>query len=200
MVAEAVPAVYGTIILRLEGDLSLLAAISANNGEELALGCAVTLTAALITAVTATNGLIFKALLLVECLLTGGENKIVATIFAFQCFILEFHVTNPLTFFLNHLFKATAASRKETPAEIRGIAPHQTAISTCVPRFGSRLPETNDKSASILSPAESMLIFNTEMPSSCCVVIILRPTLIDAMLIVKSIQPSPLSCCAYKSL
>lgn len=104
MVAEAVPAVYGTIILRLEGDLSLLAAISANNGEELALGPAVTLTAALITAVTAANRLVFKALLLVKCLFTGGENKVVATIFAFQCLILEFHVTNPLTFFLNHLF------------------------------------------------------------------------------------------------
>lgn len=83
MVGEAVPAIYRTIILRLEGDLSLLAAISANHGEEFTRGYAVTLTAALVTAVTAANRLVFKALLLVECLLTGGENKIVATIFAF---------------------------------------------------------------------------------------------------------------------
>lgn len=83
MVAEAVAAVNRTIILRLEGDLSLLAAISANNSEELTLCNAIALTTTLITAVTATNGLILKALLLVECLLTSGENKVVATIFAF---------------------------------------------------------------------------------------------------------------------
>ena len=83
MVAEAVAAVNRTIILRLEGDLSLLAAISANNSEELTLCNAIALATTLITAVTAANGLILKALLLVECLLTSGENKVVATIFAF---------------------------------------------------------------------------------------------------------------------
>ena len=83
MVAEAVAAVNRTIILRLEGDLSLLAAISANNSEELTLCNAIALATTLITAVTAANGLILEALLLVECLLTSGENKVVATIFAF---------------------------------------------------------------------------------------------------------------------
>ncbi len=84
MVAEAVTAVNRTIILRLEGDLSLLAAVSANNSEELTLrSAAITLATTLVAAVTAANGLILEALLLVECLLTSGENEVVATIFAF---------------------------------------------------------------------------------------------------------------------
>jgi len=80
---ETVTAVNRTVILRLEGHLGLLAAVSASNLEHLALLTAITAAAALVAAVTAACRLILETLLGIEFLLTGGESELLATLFAY---------------------------------------------------------------------------------------------------------------------
>ena len=83
MLVEAVTAVNRTVILRLEGHLGLLAAVSASDLEHLALLTAITAAAALVAAVTAACRLILEPLLGIEFLLTGGESELLATLFAY---------------------------------------------------------------------------------------------------------------------
>ena len=78
--SEALAAEHGTVGLGLEGNLSLAAATGAGSGEELT-GSAGSVLAG-VTASLAALGLILEAALCVESLLTGGENELVAALFA----------------------------------------------------------------------------------------------------------------------
>ena len=83
MLVEAITAVDRTVILRLEGHLGLLAAVSASDLEHLALLTAIAAAAALVAAITAACRLILEPLLSIEFLLTGGESELLATLFAY---------------------------------------------------------------------------------------------------------------------
>ena len=78
--SEALAAEHGTVGLGLEGNLSLAAATGAGSGEELT-GSAGSVLAS-VTASLAALGLVLEAALSVEFLLTGGENELVAALFA----------------------------------------------------------------------------------------------------------------------
>ena len=78
--SEALAAENGTVGLGLEGNLCLAAAACAGSGEELTGTTSVVLTS--IAAGLAALGLILEAALCVELLLTGGENELVAALFA----------------------------------------------------------------------------------------------------------------------
>jgi hypothetical protein len=80
---EALAAVDGTVVVRLEGNLALLAAVGADSVEHLTGGSLLTaLCLAGIAAITASLGLVGKALLGVELLLAGGENEFASAILA----------------------------------------------------------------------------------------------------------------------
>ena len=83
MLVEAVTAINRTVVLRLEGHLGLLAAVSAGDLEHLALLTAITAATALVAAVTAACRLVLETLLGIEFLLTGGESELLATLFAY---------------------------------------------------------------------------------------------------------------------
>jgi len=78
--SEALAAIHGTVGLGLEGDLGLAAAARAGSGEEFT-GAAGGVLAG-VTAGLAALGLILETALSVEFLLTGGEHKFVAALFA----------------------------------------------------------------------------------------------------------------------
>ncbi len=94
---EALTAVNRTVVLRLERNLRLLAAISANNFVHLALLTALASLTTLSAAVRAAGRLILEAFLSIKSLLTSGEREFLATLFACQCLVLKFHCSNPLT-------------------------------------------------------------------------------------------------------
>jgi hypothetical protein len=79
--SEALAAVYGTVGLGLEGNLSLAAATGAGSSEEFTGATGVVL--ASIAAGLAALGLVLEATLSVEFLLAGSENEFVAALFAF---------------------------------------------------------------------------------------------------------------------
>ena len=78
--SEALAAENGTVGLGLEGNLCFAAAASAGSSEEFtgAAGCVL----AGITALLASLGLVLETALSVESLLTSGEHKLIAAIFA----------------------------------------------------------------------------------------------------------------------
>ena len=78
--SEALAAENGTVGLGLEGHLSLAATTAAGSGEELTGTTSIVL--ASVTASLAALGLVLEAALCVEFLLTGGENELVAALFA----------------------------------------------------------------------------------------------------------------------
>ena len=78
--SEALAAEHGTVGLGLEGNLRLATATSAGSGEELTGATGSVL--ASVTAGLAALGLVLEAALCVELLLTGGENELVAALFA----------------------------------------------------------------------------------------------------------------------
>ena len=78
--SEALAAVYGTVGLRLKGNLCLTAATGASSSEELTGATGAVL--ASVTACLAALGLVLEATLCVELLLTGGEHELVAALFA----------------------------------------------------------------------------------------------------------------------
>ena len=82
---EALAAVDGTILAGSEGNLSGLAAVSADGIVHLT-GSAGSGAGSLagLTAGLAAGGLVLEALLGVEFLFTGGEHKFSATVFAYQ--------------------------------------------------------------------------------------------------------------------
>ena len=93
---EAVTTINRAVVLRLERNLCFLAALRANNRVHLTLLSAITIPAALVTAVPATGRLVLKPLLGIEFLLTCTENKFLAAILAYQRLVFESHENNPL--------------------------------------------------------------------------------------------------------
>ena len=89
MRSEAIAAVHGLIATRLEGNLGLLTAVSADRGEHLTLraGIAV-LSAEGRTALRATARLVLEALLSVESLLRGAEDELLVAIATNEGFVL----------------------------------------------------------------------------------------------------------------
>jgi hypothetical protein len=96
-VLEALAAVDGTIVVGLEGNLALLATVSAYSVEHLASGSLATACLARLTALTASLGLIGEALLSVEFLLAGRENELLSAILADQC-LVSVHVIPSILF------------------------------------------------------------------------------------------------------
>ena len=89
MISEAVAAVHGLVAARLEGNLSLLAAISANRGVHLTLRTSVAiLSAERRTALRAAARLILEAFLRIESLLGSSEHEFFAAVTASEGFIL----------------------------------------------------------------------------------------------------------------
>ena len=87
---EAITAVHGLIAARLEGNLSLLAAISADRREHLALraGGSTILRAERRTALRATARLVLEALLSIERLLRRAEDELLVAIATNEGFVL----------------------------------------------------------------------------------------------------------------
>ena len=81
-VLEALAAVDGTVVVRLERNLALLAAVGAGSVEHLAGRSLTALSLAGVAAITASLGLVGEALLGVELLLAGGENEFASAILA----------------------------------------------------------------------------------------------------------------------
>ena len=81
-VLEALAAVDGTVVVRLEGNLALLAAVGAGSVEHLAGGSLTALSLTGVAAITASLRLVGEALLGVELLLAGGENEFASAILA----------------------------------------------------------------------------------------------------------------------
>ena len=79
--SKALAAVHRAIGFGLKGNLRLAAAGSTDSGKELA-GTAGSVLAS-VTAGLAALGLVLEAALSVEFLLTGGENKLIAALFAY---------------------------------------------------------------------------------------------------------------------
>ena len=81
-VLEALAAVNGTIVVRLERNLALLTAVSAGSVKHLAGRSLTALSLTGVAAITASLGLVGEALLGVELLLAGGENEFASAILA----------------------------------------------------------------------------------------------------------------------
>ena len=79
---EALTAVDWAILAGLKGNLGFLAASGANGCEHLSLGSGIVFTG--VAAGLAPLGLIYKASLGIEFLLTSSENKLIAALFALK--------------------------------------------------------------------------------------------------------------------
>ena len=89
MVREAVAAVDGLVAARLEGNLGLLAAVSADRGEHLALRTGIAVGGAERgTALRAAARLVLEALLGIELLLGSREDEFLAAVAANEGFVL----------------------------------------------------------------------------------------------------------------
>ena len=94
----ALAAVYRLAIGRIEGNLALLTAISANSVKHLSATTSRVLSD--VAACLASLGLVLEALLCIELLLTGSEHEVVAAILAFQRFVLKHF---PLPFWIKKI-------------------------------------------------------------------------------------------------
>lgn len=89
MRSEAIAAVHGLIAARLEGNLGLLAAVSTDRSEHLALRAGVAiLSAERSTALRAAARLVLEALLSIERLLRRAEDELLVAIAANEGFVL----------------------------------------------------------------------------------------------------------------
>ena len=93
---EALAAVNGAILPRLEGHLRLSAAIGANGIVHFARAAIVARRLMGLTALTAAGGLILEALFSVEFLLSGCEHEFLATVTAHQRLVLIHVICDPL--------------------------------------------------------------------------------------------------------
>ena len=85
--SEALAAVYGAVLLRLERNLGGLSAFRTDGIIHLA-GCAGSAAGlASLTAGLATGRLVLESLFGIELLFTGGENELSAAVFAYQRFV-----------------------------------------------------------------------------------------------------------------
>ena len=100
-VLEALAAVNGAIVVRLEGNLALLTALCANSGEHLAGASLATACLTSGAAVTASLGLVGEALLSIKFLLSGSESEFLSAFLADEC-LVSVHVI-PLILFVHFL-------------------------------------------------------------------------------------------------
>ena len=92
---EALAAVYGTILSRLEGNLSGLSAFGADGIVHLARTAGSTAGFTGLTASLAAGGLILESFFGIEFLFTGSENELSATVFAYQRFVFVHDLEPP---------------------------------------------------------------------------------------------------------
>ena len=95
-VAEALAAVYRTILAGLERNLAGVAALGANCVEHLTGITLATVSLKLSAALAASLGLMLKALLCVKLLRAGGEYEFLIAVFADQCLVCVHSI--PLSF------------------------------------------------------------------------------------------------------
>ena len=86
-VLEALAAIHGAVIVRLEGNLARLAAVGAHSVKHLAAATLPTACLAGRTAVTASLGLVLKALLGVKLLLAGSKHEFPSAVLADQSLV-----------------------------------------------------------------------------------------------------------------
>lgn len=89
---KALAAVYGSVVVGLERNLCLFAAVCANCSEHLAvrLGCILTV----VTASLASLRLILESLFGIKFLLTCGKDEILTAILAFKGLVFEHFATS----------------------------------------------------------------------------------------------------------
>ena len=87
MVLEAIAAVDGAVVSRLERDLGGCPALRADRVKHLTVIAAGGLTAC--TAVLAANGFVLESLLRVKLLLAGRKDEFLTAILAYQCLVFE---------------------------------------------------------------------------------------------------------------
>ena len=86
---EAIAAVHGLIATRLEGNLGLLAAVSADRGEHLALRTGIAIgSAESSAALRAAARLVLEALLSIERLLRRAEDELLVAVTTNEGFVL----------------------------------------------------------------------------------------------------------------
>jgi len=83
---KALAAIYSLAFGGVERNLALFATFSANCIEH--FSCTLDAVLSCGTAFLASLGFVIEALLCIEFLLTCGEHKLIAAIFAFQCLVL----------------------------------------------------------------------------------------------------------------
>ena len=89
MSREAIAAVHGLIATRLEGNLGLLAAVSADRGEHLTLRTGIAVgSAESSAALRAAARLVLEALLRIESLLGSSKDEFLAAVTANEGFVL----------------------------------------------------------------------------------------------------------------
>jgi len=93
---EALAAVYGTILFRLEGNLSGLSAFRANSVIHLTRSAGSTVGLARLAAGLAAGRLVLESLFGIEFLFTGSENELSATVFAYQRFVFVHGLVTPI--------------------------------------------------------------------------------------------------------
>ena len=93
---EALAAVYGTVFLRLERNLSRLSAFRANSVIHLTRSAGSTAGLTRLTAGLAAGGLVLESLFGIEFLFTGSENELSATVFAYQRFVFVHDQVTPI--------------------------------------------------------------------------------------------------------
>ena len=102
LVAEALAAVYGTVIVRLKGNLACLSAVGAYSVIHLAGRALSTACLVLSAAIAASLRLVSKALLSVKLLLAGSENEFLSAVLADQS-LVSVHVIPLFLLVLTHI-------------------------------------------------------------------------------------------------
>ena len=115
MFAEAVAAIYRTIVLGKERNFGFFAAIGADHFVHLTSLAAIMIATTLIPTVAATCRLVLEALFRVEFLLARAEDKFFTAVFADQCLVLKCHNN-----------KNSLTLKKITP-------PHQPRLDCIIP-------------------------------------------------------------------
>ena len=95
---KALTAVYGTILFRLERNLSGLSAFRAHGVIHLTLTAGSTAGLARLTAGLAAGGLVLESFFGIEFLFTGSENELSATVFAYQRFVFVHGLVTPIKY------------------------------------------------------------------------------------------------------
>ena len=90
--SKALAAVYGSVVLGLEGDLGFATAVGTYGSEELLLRLACVLSG--VTACLAALGLVLEASLGIELLLAGGEGELLSAVLTLQNLVFVHFATS----------------------------------------------------------------------------------------------------------